>query len=137
LLKDCQKDFQFIFLIKEPDFYVFPYKSNHSKRLNRETNTKAVNRVTRKVSEEILSKPNITITSHSFRIRYITQLWKDSKDIEFVKQTIVHRKLNTTSSYINKLSDQEKQNRINQLEQKNRLRKNLRFRFLSFIISPV
>ena len=38
---------------------------------------KAVNLFTRTVSEEILSKPNIT--SHSFRIGYITQLWKDSK----------------------------------------------------------
>ena len=43
---------------------------------------------------------------------YITQLWKDSKDIEFVKQTIGHRNLDTTSSYVNKLSDQEQQKRI-------------------------
>ena len=39
----------------------------------------------------------LNITSHSFRIGYITQLWKDSKNIEFVKQTIGHRKLDTTS----------------------------------------
>lgn len=114
LVKDRQKDFQFIFLMKEPDSYVFTNESNHSKRLTRETITKAVNLVTRTVSEEILGKPNIT--SHSFRIGYITQLWKDSKDIEFVKQTIGHRKLDTTSAYINKLSDQERQNRIDQLE---------------------
>lgn len=55
-------------------------------------------------------KPNST--SHSFRIGYITQLWKDSKDIEFVKQTIGHRKLDTTSQYIQSLSDQERQKRI-------------------------
>ena len=114
LVKDRQKDFQFIFLMKEPDSYVFTDESNHSKILTRETITKAVNLLTRKVSEEILSKPNIT--SHSFRIGYITQLWKDSKDIEFVKQTIGHRKLDTTSAYVNKLSDQERQNRINQLK---------------------
>lgn len=114
LVKDRQKDFQFIFLMKEPDSYVFTDESNHSKILTRETITKAVNLVTRTVSEEILSKPNIT--SHSFRIGYITQLWKDSKDIEFVKQTIGHRKLDTTSAYVNKLSDQERQNRIDQLE---------------------
>jgi len=114
LVKDRQKDFQFIFLMKEPDSYVFTNESNHSKRLTRETITKAVNLVTRTVSEEILSKPNIT--SHSFRIGYITQLWKDSKDIEFVKQTIGHRKLDTTSAYVNKLSDQERQNRIDQLK---------------------
>jgi len=56
------------------------------------------------------------LTSHSFRIGYISQLWKDSKDIEFVKQTIGHRKLDTTSAYVNKLSDQERQKRIDQLE---------------------
>ena len=113
LVKDRQKDFQFIFLMKEPDSYVFTNESNHSKILTRETITKAVNLVTRTVSEEILSKPNIT--SHSFRIGYITQLWKDSKDIEFVKQTIGHRNLDTTSAYVKKLSDQERQKRIEQL----------------------
>ena len=113
LVKDRQKDFQFIFLMKEPDSYVFTNESNHSKILTRETITKAVNLLTRTVSEEILSKPNIT--SHSFRIGYITQLWKDSKDIEFVKQTIGHRKLDTTSAYVNKLSDKERQKRIDQL----------------------
>ena len=114
LVKDRQKDFQFIFLMKEPDSYVFTNESNHSKILTRETITKAVNLVTRTVSEEISSKPNIT--SHSFRIGYITQLWKDSKDIEFVKQTIGHRNLDTTSAYVKKLSDQERQKRIEQLE---------------------
>jgi len=39
----------------------------------------------------------------------------DSKDIEFVKQTMGHRNLNTTSAYVNKLSDQERQKRIEQL----------------------
>ena len=113
LVKDRQKDFQFIFLMKGPDSYVFTNEFNHFKILTRETLTKAVNLVTRTVSEEILSQPNIT--SHSFRIGYITQLWKDSKDIEFVKQTIGHRNLDTTSAYVNKLSDQERQKRIHQL----------------------
>jgi site-specific recombinase XerD len=67
----------------------------------------------REVSNQLPGKPNIT--SHSFRIGYITQLWKDSKDIEFVKQTIGHRKLDTTSAYVNQLSDQERQKRIGRL----------------------
>ena len=67
----------------------------------------------REVSSQLPGKPNIT--SHSFRIGFITQLWKDSKDIEFVKQTIGHRKLDTTSAYVTKLSDQERQKRIDQL----------------------
>jgi len=115
LVKDRQKDFQFIFLMKEPDSYVFTNESNYSKTLTRETITKAVNIVTHTISEEIISKPNIT--SHSFRIGYITQLWKDSKDIEFVKQTIGHRNLDTTSAYVNRLSDQERRERISQLDQ--------------------
>ena len=114
LFKNCQKYFQFIFLMKEPDSYVFTNESDHFKTLTRETITKSVNLVTNTVSEETSSKPNIT--SHSFRIGYITQLWKDSKDIEFVKQTIGHRNLDTTSAYVKKLSDQERQKRIEQLE---------------------
>ena len=113
LVKDRQKDFQFIFLMKGPDSYVFTNEFNHFKILTCETLTKSVNLVTRTVSEEILSQPNIT--SHSFRIGYITELWKDSKDIEFVKQTIGHRNLDTTSAYVNKLSDQKQQKRIHQL----------------------
>lgn len=31
LVKDRQKDFQFIFLMKEPDSYIFTNESNHSK----------------------------------------------------------------------------------------------------------
>jgi len=54
----------------------------------------------REVSNQLPGKLNIT--SHSFRIGYITQLWKDSKDIEFVKQTIGYKNLDTTSSYVNK-----------------------------------
>lgn len=50
----------------------------------------------------------LNITSHSFRISYITQLEKDSKDIEFVKQSIGQRRLDTTYAYVNKLSDQER-----------------------------
>jgi site-specific recombinase XerD len=70
----------------------------------------------------------MNITSHSFRIGYITQLWKDSKDIEFVKQTIGHRNLDTTSAYVNQLSDQERQERINQLD-RNVLGEGSRIRF--------
>lgn len=66
-----------------------------------------------KNTEETISKSNIT--SHTFQIGYITQLWKDSKNIEFGKQIIGHRNLDTTSAYVNRLSDQERQKRINDL----------------------
>ena len=114
IIQDRQKDFELIFLIKKPDSYVFTAEANHSKPLDRVVITRDVNKVMREVSNQLPGKLNIT--SHSFRIDYITQLWKDSKDIEFVKQTMGHRNLDTTSAYVNQLSDQERQNRINQLE---------------------
>ena len=113
IIQDRQKDFQLIFLIKESDSYLFTAVANHSKQLDRVAITRDVNKVMREVSNQLPNQPNIT--SHSFRIGFITQLWKDSKDIEFVKQTIGHRKLDTTSAYVNKLSDQERQKRINDL----------------------
>ena len=100
--------------MKEPDSYLFTAEDNHYKPLNRVVITRDVNKVMREVSNQLPGKPNIT--SHSFRIGYITQLWKDSKDIEFVKQTIGHQNLDTTSAYVNQLSDQERQKRIDQLK---------------------
>ena len=114
IIQDRKKDFQFILLIKEPDAYVFTSEANHYQKLRREAITKGVNKVMRSVSKQLPGQPNVT--SHSFRIGYITQLWKDSKDIEFVKQTVGHRKLDTTSAYVNQLSDQERQKRIDQLK---------------------
>lgn len=113
IIQDRKKDFQFIFLIKEPDAYVFTSEVNHYKKLRREAITKDVNKVMRVVSKQLPGQPNVT--SHSFRIGYITQLWKDSKDSEFVKQSIGHRTLDTTSAYVNKLSDQERQKLISQV----------------------
>jgi len=113
IIKDRQKDFELIFLMKEPDSYLFTPEYYCSKPIRREVITKEVNKVMHQVSKQLNDKPNIT--SHSFRIGYITQLWKDTKDIEFVKQTIGHRKLDTTSAYVNKLSDQERQKRIEEL----------------------
>ena len=115
IIQDRKKDFQLIFLIKEPNAYVFSPETNHFKKLRREVITTDVNKVMHKVSKIFPGQPNIT--SHSFRVGYITQLWKDSKDIEFVKQTIGHQKLDTTSAYVNKLSDQERRERISQLDQ--------------------
>ena len=114
IIQDRKKDFEFIFLMKELDAYIFTSESNHFKKLRREAITRDVNKVMRLVSKQLPGQPNVT--SHSFRIGYITQLWKDSKDIEFVKQTIGHRKLDTTSTYVTQLSDQERQKRINLLK---------------------
>jgi integrase len=114
IIQDRKKDFEFIFLIKEPSACVFTSEVNPYKKLRREAITKDVNKVMRTVSNQLPGQPNVT--SHSFRIGYITQLWKDSKDIEFVKQTIGHQRLDTTSAYVNKLSDQERRERISELD---------------------
>lgn len=107
LVDQRKKDFELIFLMKKPDSYVFTTESKHYQMLSREGLTRYVNRVMRDVSNQLPDKPNIT--SHSFRVGYISQLWKDTKDIEFVKQSIGHQRLDTTSAYVQNLSDQERQ----------------------------
>jgi hypothetical protein len=98
LVDKRKKDFEFIFLMKNPDSYIFTYEFNHNQMLSRETITRDVNRVMSFVSKSLPDQPNIT--SHSFRVGYISKLWKNSKDIEFVKQSVGHRRLDTTSSYV-------------------------------------
>jgi integrase len=116
IVKDRKKDFELIFLMKSLDAYIFTSQLNQDKMLRRETLTRDVNKIMRTVSTQLPGKPNIT--SHSFRIGYITKLWKDSKDLEFVRQTLGHRNIDTTSSYVNvnQLADQEKQERISKLK---------------------
>ena len=79
----------------------------------RETIKKDINGIMRSVSRSLPDQP--VITSHSFRIGYIFKLWKDTKDIEFIKQSVGHRRLDPTSSYVNKLSDQEREERSSEL----------------------
>jgi site-specific recombinase XerD len=100
--------------MKDKDSYIFTSDRKPNQKLRRERITLDVNKVMHSVSNLLPSKPNIT--SHSFRIGYISQLWKDTKDIEFVRQTIGHRSLNATSAYVTKLSNQERQERISRLE---------------------
>lgn len=73
--------------------------------LSRETIKRDVNKIMRAVSKSLPNQPNIT--SHSFRVGYISQLWQNTNDIEFVKQLISDRK--TDSTYAKKLPDQERQ----------------------------
>ena len=114
LVKTRKRDFEFLFLMKDKDSYVFTSDRKPNQKLRRETITMDVNKVTHSVSKLLPSKPNIT--SHSFRINYISRLWKDTKDIEFVKRTMGHRKLDTTSAYVNQMTDQERQKRISEIE---------------------
>ena len=113
LVKARKRDFEFLFLMKDKDSYIFTSDRKPNQKLRRETITMDVNKVTRSVSNLLPAKPNIT--SHSFRIGYISQLWKDTKDIEFVRQTIGHRSLNATSGYVTHMDDEERQNRISSI----------------------
>ena len=110
IIKVRKRDFEFLFLMKDKDSYVFTSDRKPNQMLRRQTITMDVNKVMHSVSNLLTSKPNIT--SHSFRIGYISQLWKDTKDIEFVRQTIGHRNLNSTSAYVTDMDDEERQNRI-------------------------
>jgi site-specific recombinase XerD len=113
LVKAREKDFEFLFLMKDKDSYIFTSDRKPNQMLRRETITIDVNRVMHSVTNLVTSKPNIT--SHSFRIGYISQLWKDTRDIEFVRQTIGHNSLNSTSSYVNQITDEERENRISRI----------------------
>jgi integrase len=72
IVKARKRDFEFLFLMKDKDFYVFTSDRKPNQMLRRETITIDVNRVMHSVTNLLPSKPNIT--SHSFRIGYISQL---------------------------------------------------------------
>jgi integrase len=110
IVKARKRDFEFLFVMKDKDSYVFTSDRKPYQMLRRETVTMDVNRIMHSVSSLLPSKP--IITSHSFRIGYISQLWKDTKDIEFVRQTMGHSSLNSTSSYVHQITDEERANRI-------------------------
>ena len=95
LVKARKRDFEFLFLMKTKDSYVFSSDRKLNQMLRRETITMNVNKVMHAVSKSLPSKPKIT--SHSFRIGYISQLWKDTKDIEFVRQAIGHSTIDRKS----------------------------------------
>lgn len=116
IIKARKRDFEFLFLIKDKDSYIFTSDRKPYQMLRRETITMDVNKVMRSVANGIESKPNIT--SHSFRIGYITNLWKDTSDIEFVRQAIGHSKIDTTSRYIENLSEEERKLSINLIDKK-------------------
>ena len=69
-----------------------------------------INKVIHAISKSLPSKPDIT--SHSFRISYISQLRKDTKDIEFIRQTMSDRNLNSTSAYVINMNAEERENYI-------------------------
>ena len=113
LLKNVRKDFEILLFNKNNESFIFtPQYSN--KPLKREAFTREINGFIRNASKKMDKEP--VLTSHSFRIGYISQLWRDEKDIEFVRQVIGHAKIDTTSKYVDELSDEEKQQRIDKIK---------------------
>jgi len=72
LVNERKKDFEFLFLMKNPNSYIFTSESNHDQMLSRETIIRDVNRIMRSVSKSLPDQPNIT--SHSFQVDYISKL---------------------------------------------------------------
>ena len=83
LMEKRKRDFEIIFSIKELNSYIFISNINYLKSLRRDTLNKEINFVSR-----------------SFRIGFITQLWKDTNDIEFIRKVIVHIMKSSQLHYI-------------------------------------
>ena len=113
IIQAREQDFAVIFHSKTPNLYVFTSEFRYDRMLQRETITRDINKAMRDISNQL--PDSLCISSHSFRIGDITQLWEDSENIKFVKQTIRHQVLNTTSRDVNKLTNQEKLKRSSKL----------------------
>jgi integrase len=114
LLKNREKDFQLLFLMKMDSDFVFTSEKHPTKPIRRETITLNINSVLKKVANKLEHKK--ILSSHSFRIGYITSLWRQSSDIHFVSQIIGHKNSSTTSSYVAKMSDDERRDVIEKLD---------------------
>ena len=104
------------------DYSVEPYESlyffsseqsDHKKPFNRAYFNDSFNKLLQ--SLDVFKTQNLRFTSHSLRHGFITKMWKDSQDIEFVKQSIGHMNIATTSLYIESMPDEERQKRTEQL----------------------
>ena len=104
LLQERRSDFEFMQLFKDGDCYIFTAE-NSKKALTREAFTNLTNKFMKDCARKMDQNPNLS--SHSFRIGFITQLWRDTNNMEFVRQAIGHAKIDTTSQYVDNLSEKE------------------------------
>lgn len=112
ILKDRRKDLEMVSYFKTDHSFIFTAQDSQ-KPLGRDAFNNIINRFIRSSATKLEGQP--LVRSHSFRIGFITQLWKDTNDIEFVRQAVGHVKIDTTSKYVERLSDQERQNRMFEL----------------------
>lgn len=113
--------------IKIPDkaldnYYIKPYVDTYffsspnnkgTKPYTRPHFTNAFNKIINEVPA--FKKQSKNFTSHSLRYAYINGLWKDTQDIEFVRQAIGHSSIQTTSGYTKQLTDKEMEKRMNDI----------------------
>ena len=93
------------------DLYLFSTNVAKGKiPISRSFFTNQINEILRETPA--LLERGILLTSHSFRRGYITHLWKETKDLEFVRQVIGHGQIGTTSRYVQELSDEERRQRL-------------------------
>ena len=109
IMRERRSDFELMQLFKKSDSYIFTAE-NSNKPLAREAFTNLINKFIKDCSRRMDRNPNLS--SHSFRVGFITQLWRDTNDIEFVRQAIGHAKIDTTSQYVENLSEKERQARM-------------------------
>ena len=109
IMQDRRSDFELLQLFKDGDSYIFTAE-NSKKPLSREAFTNLINKFIKDCARKMDDNPNLS--SHSFRIGFITELWRDTNDIEFVRQAIGHAKIDTTSQYVENLSEKERQDRM-------------------------
>ena len=82
---------------KQDNSYIFTSQYSN-KPLERESFTNLINKFIKQSAKEIEGQP--VLSSHSFRIGFISKLWRDTSDIEFVRQVVGHAKINTISLYV-------------------------------------
>ena len=109
IMQDRRSDFELLELFKNGDSYIFTAE-NSKKPLSREAFTNLINKFIKDCARKMDDNPNLS--SHSFRVGFITELWRDTNDIEFVRQAIGHAKIDTTSQYVENLSEKERQARM-------------------------
>src|SRR5210317_2105089 len=68
IIQDRKKDFQFIFLIKEPDAYVFTSEAKHYQKLRREAITKDVTRLCDRFPNNFLGNQILPVTASELAI---------------------------------------------------------------------
>jgi site-specific recombinase XerD len=109
IIKERRSDFELMQLFKDDDSHIFTAE-NSKKPLTREAFTALINKFVKECARKMDGNPNLS--SHSFRVGFITQLWRDTKDIEFVRQAIGHAKIDIISQYVENLFEKERQARM-------------------------